>query len=101
MATTNTIKVTAKFADNSTRTFNLVGVPQQEMMPEVLEAKLNAYNDAWGWQLPDGAQKADISGYTEYVAAMSSVFVSSEGAALVSLVSGQMIVEEEVTIFNG
>ena len=98
---TNTIKVTARFADNSTRTFNLVGVPDQEIITANIERKLNAYNDAWGWQLPDGTPKADLTGYTEYVAAMSSVFISTNGAALVSLVSAQVVSEEEVPIYNG
>lgn len=101
MATVNTIKVTAKFADSSTRTYSLVGVPQQEMSPEAVRRKLNAYNDIWGLKLPDGAYKADVTDYEEYIAAMSSVFVSAEGAALVSLVSAQLVTEEEVTIYNG
>ena len=98
---TNTIKITARFADNTTRTFNLVGVPDQETNPDTIEAKLNAYNDAWGWQLSAGTPKANITGYEEYVGAMSSVFISTDGAALVSLVSAQVVSEEEVPIYNG
>lgn len=98
---TNTIKVTARFSDNTNRTFTLTGVPNQEIIPHVIEEKLNAYNDIWGWQLPDDTEKADVTGYEEYIAAMSSVFISTNGAALVSLVSAQIISEEEVPIYNG
>ena len=98
---TNTIKITARFEDNTTRTFNLVGVPNQDINPDLIEAKLNAYNDAWGWQLPAGTPIANISGYEEYVGAMSSVFISTDGEPLVSLVSAQVVSEQEVPIYDG
>ena len=98
---TNTIKVTARYADNSTKTFSLVGVPDQEMSPAVVEGKLNAYNDIWGYQLPDGTYKTNVEGFETYIAAMSSVFISTNGAAIVSLESAQLVTEEEVPIYNG
>ena len=39
---TNTIKITARFEDNTTRTYSLAGVPDQELNPANMEAKLNA-----------------------------------------------------------
>lgn len=96
---TNTIKVTARFEDNTTRTYSFVGVPNQELNPANMEAKLNAYNDAWGWSLPSGAETATLTGYEDYVGAMSSVLISADGAPLVSLVSATFVSEEEVTIY--
>lgn len=98
---TNSIKYTMRFADKSTKTYDLVGVPNQEIIPDDIIAKMNAYNDAWGWAIPVEAEIATITGYEEYVGAMSSVFISANGAALVSLESAQVISEEEVTIYNG
>ena len=98
---TNTIKVTARFEDNTSRTYSLVGVPDQELNPTNMTAKLNAYNDAWNWSLPSGADIATLTGYEEYVGAMSSVLISAGGAPIVSLVSATFVSEEEVTIYNG
>ena len=98
---TNTIKITARFEDNTTRTYSLAGVPDQELNPANMEAKLNAYNDAWKWSLPSGAAMATLTGYEDYVGAMSSVLISTGGASIVSLVSATFVSEEEVTIYNG
>lgn len=97
----NTIKVTARYADRTTRTFSLNGVPNQELNPTSIEAKMNAYNDQWGWQLPAGAQIADVTGYEEYIGALSSILISTGGASVVSLESAQLINETEVPIYNG
>lgn len=98
---TNTIKVKCAYADGTERTYSLVGVTTQDLNPTTLEAKINAYNSEWGLKIPTTAPKAEITGYEEYVRAMKEIFISSDGAELVSLVSATTVSEEEVLIFNG
>ena len=99
MATT--IKYTARFADNSTRTFTLQGVTIQDANPVTIKGRMNAYNEIWGWALPQDATKINVEGYEEYINAMRETFISTEGAEIVSLESAIVIDEEEVPIFNG
>lgn len=98
---TNTIKYVARYDDHSTRTFTIADVPNSEFVPEKVEAKMNAYNDIWGWQLPDGTSKESVTGYEDYIAAMPEVFISTGGASLVSLESATLIQETEEVIYSG
>lgn len=97
----NSIKYTARYDDHTTRIFTIPNVPSNELNPSTIESKMNAYNDAWGWQLPTLAPVADITGYEEYIAAMPQVFISTGGASLVSLESATIVIEEEQVIYSG
>ena len=97
----NTLKFLARYEDHATRTLSIPNVPDGELIPDDIIAKMNAYNDIWGWSLPAGTDIASVTAYEEYIAAMPQVFISTGGASLVSLESATVVSEVEEVIYSG